>query len=482
MSKFNSTIKTPKSLTENLAGGQAYKQSSEMALVSLLLTSFVNDQFYRDSNQSLEDLKSHIKSNKNKEFVAKSAIFARDEFGMRSITHALAGELTSEISGLEWSKSFYEKIVSRVDDMTEIMSYYLNNKTDKKKPKFPSSLKKGFAKAFDKFDAYQLAKYKGENKDVKLVDIVNLVHPVPTKRNEDALNSLVNGQLKNTKTWESMLTKAGQEAKSEDDLAQLKSDAWKQLIESKSLGLMATLKNLRNILTQAPDMIPSVCEILTNENAIIKSRVLPFRFNTAYEEVSKLGNDKNVRDLLQAISKSLDISANNVPKFEDTLFVVDVSGSMAGKPSEIASLFAAMFAKVNNCDVMTFATNANYVGYNPNDSILTIKNSFKFTGGGTNFNDIFIKANKSYKKIIIASDMQCWIGNDCPAKEFNEYKKRFNCDPFLYSWDLQGYSTLQFPESKVFCLSGFSEKVFQVMSLLEEDKNALINRINSIQL
>jgi len=482
MSKFNSTVKTPKTITENLAGGKAYKQSPEMALVSLLLTSFVNDQFYRGSNETLEDLKSHIKSNKNKEFVAKSAIFARDEFGMRSITHALAGELTSEVSGNEWAKSFYEKVVSRVDDMTEIMSYYINNKTDKKNPKFPSSLKKGFAKAFDKFDAYQLGKYRGENKDVKLVDVVNLVHPVPTKRNGDALSDLVNGNLKNTKTWESMLTKAGQEAKSEEDLAQLKSDAWKELIESKSLGLMATLKNLRNILIQAPDMIPNVCEILTNENAIIKSRVLPFRFNTAYEEVSKLGNDKNIRDLLQAISKALDISAKNVPKYEDTLFVVDVSGSMSGKPSEIASLFAAMFAKVNNCDVMTFATNANYVGYNPNDSILTIKNSFKFTGGGTNFKDIFIKANKSYKKIIIASDMQSWMGYDCPSKEFNEYKKRFNCDPFVYSWDLQGYSTLQFPESKVFCLSGFSEKVFQVMSLLEEDKNALINRINSIQL
>jgi hypothetical protein len=215
MSKFNSTVKTPKTITENLAGGQAYKQSSEMALVSLLLTSFVNDQFYRDTNQSLEDLRSHIKSNKNKEFVAKSAIFARDEFGMRSITHALAGELTSEVSGNEWAKSFYEKVVSRVDDMTEIMSYYLNNKTDKKKPKFPSALKRGFAKAFDKFDQYQLAKYRGENKDVKLVDVVNLVHPVPTKRNEEALNALVNGNLKSTKTWESMLTKAGQKAKSD---------------------------------------------------------------------------------------------------------------------------------------------------------------------------------------------------------------------------------------------------------------------------
>jgi 60 kDa SS-A/Ro ribonucleoprotein len=482
MSKFNSTVKTPKTITENLAGGQAYKQSSEMALVSLLLTSFVNDQFYRDSNQSLEDLRSHIKSNKNKEFVAKSAIFARDEFGMRSITHALAGELTSEISGLEWAKSFYEKVISRVDDMTEIMSYYLNNKTDKKKPKFPSSLKKGFAKAFDKFDAYQLAKYKGENKDVKLVDVVNLVHPVPTKRNEEALNSLVNGQLKNTKTWESMLTKAGQEAKSEEDLAQLKSDTWKQLIESKTIGYFALLRNLRNIITQAPDTIDLACEMLVDTNMISKSKVLPFRFTTAYEEINKLSQDSTTRKVIMALDQALNISAMNVPKFDgETLVVIDTSGSMSGKPSEIASLFGSMIAKVNGCDVMTFDNSARYVKYNQMDSVLTIRNSFRFAGGGTNFQDIFLQANKAYKRVIILSDMQGWIGYNCPTKEFNEYKKRLNCDPIVYSWDLAGMGTLQFPERNVYGLAGFSEKVFDIMKLMEEDKSALISRINQIQ-
>ena len=136
MSKFNSKKTVEK--VENLAGGQAYKQSDEMAFVSLLLTSFVKDQFYKDANTQIEDLKNYVKSIKNKEFLAKSAIFARDEFGMRSITHALAGELTSEISGKEWSKSFYNKIVSRVDDMSEILSYYLKNKTNSKSPKFPN--------------------------------------------------------------------------------------------------------------------------------------------------------------------------------------------------------------------------------------------------------------------------------------------------------------------------------------------------------
>lgn len=483
MSKFNSTVTTPKSITTNLAGGKAYKQSPEMALVSLLLTSFVNDQFYRDANKSLEDLKSHIKNNKNKEFVAKSAIFARDEFGMRSITHALAGELTSELSGLEWAKSFYEKIVSRVDDMTEIMSYYLNNKTDKNKPKFPSSLKRGFAKAFDKFDTYQLAKYKGEKKEVKLVDVVNLVHPVPTKKNEQALNALVNGDLKNTKTWESMLTKAGQEAKSEEDLAKLKSDAWKQLLESKTIGYFALLRNLRNIIQQSPESIDLACEMLVDENLITKSKVLPFRFTTAYEEIYNLPQNSTTRKVVVAIDQALNISAMNVPKFDgETLVVIDTSGSMSGKPSEIASLFGSMIAKVNGCDVMTFDNNARYKNYNQMDSVLTIRKNFTFAGGGTNFQDIFVKANKKYDRVIILSDMQGWIGVDTPKYQLEEYKKRFNCDPYIYSWDLEGLSTLMFPENKVFCLAGFSEKVFDIMKYLEEDKNALINRINQIQL
>jgi len=217
MAKFNTTVPKQKTLTTNLAGGQAYQQSSELELVSILLTSFVSDQFYRQSGDTLDRVKTLLDKVSPK-FAAKTAIFARDKFGMRSITHALAGELTSKLGGHEWSKDFYDKVVVRVDDMTEIMSYYLDNKTDKSKPKFPNALKKGFASAFDKFDNYQIAKYKNENKEVKLIDIVNLVHPVPTNSNKDALSKLVAGNLKSTDTWESKLSKAGQEASNEEEL------------------------------------------------------------------------------------------------------------------------------------------------------------------------------------------------------------------------------------------------------------------------
>lgn len=483
MSKFNTTLPKQKTLTENLAGGQAYSQTNELSLVSLLLTSFVNDQFYRDANNTLSELKSLISKIDDKEFVAKSAIYARDKFGMRSITHALAGELTSQLAGKEWAKDFYNKVVVRVDDMTEIMSYYLAYKTNKDNPKFPNSLKKGFAKAFDKFDNYQLAKYKNTNKAVKLVDVVNLVHPTPSVRNQESLNLLINDKLKSADTWESKLSQAGQMADSEEDLAQLKADAWQELISTRKIGYFALLRNLRNIITQAPDSVSSACELLVDEKMIKNSRVLPFRFTKAYEEIEKLPSSKSVREVQMALNQALDISVNNVPKFDgETLVVMDVSGSMSGRPSEIASLFGAILAKSNSCDVMTFSTNAQYKSYNPMDSVMTIRNSFRFSGGGTNIRSVFQKAEKEYDNIIILSDFQSWLGYYTPSVEFNKYKKKYNCNPHVYSFDLAGYGTLHLPEKQVYCLAGFSDKVFDIMQLLKTDKNALLNEIKSIRI
>jgi len=482
MGKFNATLSRPKSLTENFAGGQAYSQKDELSLVSMLLTSFVNDQFYRAGSESLKEMKALSEKISDKEFVAKAAIYARDKFGMRSITHGLAGELTSQVAGLEWAKSFYDKVVVRPDDMTEILAYYLSNKTGKGKAKFPNALKKGFASAFDRFDGYQIAKYKGENKEVKLVDVVNIAHPVPTDRNREALSLLINGKLKNTETWEAKLSAAGQAAEGED-LTKLKADAWTELISSKKIGYFALLRNLRNIISQAPSVVDAACEMLVSENLIKKSRVLPFRFATAYDEISKLGSDSSVRKVLVAINQALEVSLANVPKFDgETLVVMDVSGSMSGRPSEIASLFGAILAKVNSCDVMTFSTDAQYKQYNPLDSVMTIRSSFRYAGGGTNFKAIFNKAGKKYDRVIILSDMQGWMGYTTPSAEFASYKKKFDANPFVYSWDLAGLGTLQFPESNVFALAGFSDKVFDVMKLMEVDRKALFNEIKAIQL
>ena len=65
---------------------------------------------------------------------------------------------------------------------------------------------------------------------------------------------------------------------------------------------------------------------------------------------------------------------------------------------------------------------------------------------------------------------------------FAAYKQRTRADPRVFSFDLAGYGTLQFPERNVFCLAGFSDKALQTMRFLEEDKSALLSEIEAIEM
>jgi len=479
MARFN-FLRKGKTKTTNLAGGVAYQETPELELVSILLTSFAKDQFYRSANDTFDRVKA-LSTTCDPAFAAKAAVYARTEFGMRSITHVLAGHLAKRASGTNWGKSFYDKVVKRPDDMLEILSYYTS--LHNKRP--TNAMKKGFAAAFNRFDTYQLAKYRGENRDFKLVDAVNLIHPRSTDKNHKGLKQLVEGTLRNTNTWEAKLSASKGDKKQ-------KQAAWQELLKSNKLGYFALLRNLSNILEQAPDMVDIACKQLTNERRIKKSLVLPFRYLTALEMIEKL-NFQGTRKVMVALNKALDISCSNVPRFEGkTLIVLDVSGSMTSQvkgttPAKIGSVFAAILSKANlESDFMVFDNTARYEQLNPLDSTTTIAKSIPFTGGGTNFHSIFEKANKGYDRIIILSDMQGWMnnayGSNNVPKSYNEYCKKTRTQPHLYSFDLAGHGSLQFPQNKVYCIAGFSDKVFDLMKVLEQDRNALVNKIKAVAL
>lgn len=482
MSRFNTPALARKDAvpdTHNLAGGQAHAQDPKVELASLLLTNFVTDQFYRDSGASVARLKELLKTVDPK-FAAKAAIFARNEFGMRSISHVVAGEIAGTVSGEQWTKNFHRDVVRRPDDMTEIVSYYLATYG---KP-LPAALKKGLAAAFAKFDGYQLAKYRGDGKGVSLVDVVNLVRPRSSSKNASALKRLIEDSLVSEWTYEAKLSAAG----AQENVAEAKAEAWRELLTSREIGYMALLKNLRNIQDQAPDLIPLAVELLTDPKLVGKSLVLPFRYLVAQNEVTD-------RRLIAGLSEAIDVALVNVPVFDGkTLVVVDHSGSM-GQPVAQTSLpcqyvgdvFAAAMAKRNDADVMVFGSNAGYVrAINPSDSTLTVARqigSMAPPGGhGTNFHSIFQQAQWAYDRVVIFSDMQAWMGYHTPADAFASYKQQYRANPFVYAFDLAGHGTLQFPLNRVFQLAGFSDKVFDTMRQLEQDPNALVTRIEAIQL
>ena len=392
MARF-STKKVAVEPTEtNFMGEKAFKLKEKEELVSTVMTTFLEDSYYEKQNEIVDRITSLL-DKVDPLFAAKLAIYARNNGNLRSVTHLVSAYIARNLQNKDWAKRFYSKIIVRPDDMTEILSAYakLNGMSDNDVKKIPNSMKKGFKEALEGLDAYRIDKYKMKTRSFSLVDLVRLFHPKATQKNAEAYKRLIEGKsladLYSSKILEKEMTKAGQKTKdmTEKDKVEAKKEAITAVIDNvKGMPVMNLLRNLRNILLYAPDKVTEACEQLTIKDKIMNSRLLPFRFATAYSEIEKMSYSteisstnssiqfedekssslcsenefrRNKEMVLNAIEKALEISCLNIPKLEGNVAVlVDDSGSMRGdaggssrvsafsktSTSMIAHLFASM--------------------------------------------------------------------------------------------------------------------------------------------
>jgi len=475
MSKYNRKKEEVKPTETNFMGEMAFKLADKELLVSTVLTTFLQDSYYEkecDVINRIKDLMEKV----DPLFAAKLAIYARNEGKLRSVTHLVSALLARYISGTDWGKRFYSKIVVRPDDMSEIVSAYatLNGIGLNDLKKIPNSIKKGFKEALERLDAYQIDKYKMNNREVSLIDLVRLFHPKGNEKNAEAFSQLVKGEslanLYTTKVLEKEMTKAGQMTKdaTQEEKDEAKREAIVSVLENvKGMPIMNLLRNLRNILLYAPDKVDDACKQLRIEKKILNSRLLPFRFATAYAEIEKMSYDgietkpksdivfesetskakvseekfeELKRNLLDAIEDALEISCQNIPELEgNTAILVDDSGSMRGdrggssrvsafsktNTSMIAHLFASMFAfKQNDVYVGLFGDKLIRVPFDRTKKLLDFnKESYDIgakCGGATEkgiytFLETVIKENKKIDNIIVFSDCQIGRGGSFTA-------------------------------------------------------------------
>ena len=481
--------------TINHAGGGAWSQSAEHELVALVLTSFVQDQFYREATETVSRLRALARAVDPK-FVARLALFARREFQLRAISHVLAAEVAELAKGEQWTRGFYRDLVVRADDVTAILAqrqaaYGLHP--------LPNSLKRGLADALRLQTDYSLAKYAAGTGHIHMVDAVNLCRPVETP----ALRALMTGTLAAPDTWEVALTRAGQAAAGAEEARALKAAAWERLVAEDHLGYMALLRNLRNIAAYCgPEVRELAASRIADPSRVHASRQLPFRFASALKALEDDRGESRDALLSEAVAAAMEIALDNVPSFAGrTLVAVDASGSMLGgwvvgerrAPIETATIFAAALARKSSADVMLFDTRVQWLAIDPSQSIAAISASImaRVRGGGTDFHLIFEHARERYDRIVILSDMQAWVPR--PSAEWwggavsidaahREYCERTGADPAIFCFDLQGYGTAQFAEGRVVQLAGFSEKVFDLLPLYERGGDALVAAVEAVEL
>lgn len=521
-------VAIPKENAKNRQGCAAYSLSDELRLISMLNTIKLEPQFYRSENQTMRELRDLIEriGLKDPYFVAQAIVYSRClGEGMRSVNHLAAALLAPFISGKEYAKRFYglwdkkEKkggCIYRVDDMSEIKDVYaaLNKST------LSNSMKKGFAAVLEALDTYQLAKYKDT-----VIDMANLTHPksalskaeiVVDGKKMKVIDALMKGVTVSADTWEVANSEAGQEvakavkagkltkAEAEVTLANAKNDNWEAMLTEGKLGILAAIRNIRNMLkSPRKEVVDALCKLVSNGEAIRNGKIMPYQIDYAYEVVKKeFSNSADGRRIMEALLKGYEYAVPNLAEALPgrTCVMVDCSGSMntyctqAGQRSNIATsaaekagLIAATIAKATNADIVRFGSHAEFYSYDPNESVFSLGRKIGHDNmGGTSIPSAFElirNAKRQYDRIILLSDNECnarsyWSG-DWVSGAYKKYVHDV-ANPYVYAVDLASYGTTPVAGDRVNYYFGYGFAMFEDIASKEFNPSAHIEAIRKI--
>lgn len=490
MSKFNNMAKANpvlggvKTTTHN--GGVGYTMEAKAKLMTQVMTCFFGEPKFYGGKQHNTEIVNGIREmlNLDPKFVANLGVYTREVLHLRSVTHVIAAELAAHVQGKPFARAAISKIVERPDDMTEIFAYYIAMFG---KP-IPNSMKKGLGDAFKRFDEFSLQKYNGgarQGKEVKLKDIYLMCRPSPTTQDQyDMWRRLIANELETPVTWETQLATRGNTR-----------EVWEELLNNNAVGYMALLRNLRNIIQSGARNLDLVYEKIANEQAVLRSKQLPFRFLTAYKMASNEGWGTN--KLMEALETAMKLSAQNLKKIPGTTFwAADGSGSMTSqgiseksqvKPADIAMTLMSMGNYISDDSITSlFATGFKTVPVSPQNGIMQNVQQFNAVsreiGYSTNGHlpiEYLLKHKIKVDRIVMLSDNQV---NPClrnAQATLQEYRKTVNPDVWVHAVDLMGYGTQQFTGPKVNLITGWSEKVLDFIMLAETGPQKMVSEIDT---
>lgn len=488
MTQFNTTTKGSRK-TINHEGADAYTLTPELELYTLVVTTNFSEKFYEGSQDRIERLRSLI-NKVSPEFVAQLAVYAREEMYLRSIPLVLAVELAGVHNEDNLVSRLVSRIVQRPDEITELLAYYTakNKRTDTKKlGKLSKQIQLGLQKAFLKFDEYQFGKYNRDGA-ITLKDAVFVTNPkTDNLEKRELIRKIIDGELAIPYTWETELSSSTDKAAT-----------WEKLVQSGRFPYMAMMRNLRNMLEAgvSNQTLETVAATLSNEEAVLKSKQLPFRFLSAYREIRE-NTHPMTTTLLEALEAAIRISAANIKGFDSNVNVAiacDVSGSMQtpiSPRSKIENydigLVLGMLLQSRCKSVVSGMFGDEYKTLNlPRTNILqNVENMHDREGEvgySTNGHLVLrelVKSGQRFDKVMMFTDCQMWnsrYGSSDDMKEAWTDFKRVNPEAKLYLFDLSGYGNTPLDAvsgGDVFLIGGWSDKIFDMLSAYENGSSAV---------
>lgn len=325
-------------------GAPAARMTAVQALRRTVMSCLLWEDDFYESGESIGTRIQALAKEVPVDVLAQIAIEAREDAKLRHVPLLLMVVLAQRASGSDLVSRTLARVIQRADELTEFVALYWEmnpTRDDKRKAPLSKQVKLGLAKAFEKFDAYQIAKYD-RAKAVRLRDVLFLAHVKPANEERAALyKKLVDNTLESPDTWEVALSAGGD-----------KREEFTRLLNEGKLGYLALLRNLRNMEQSGVDRSLVIKAIKARKGA---DRVLPFRFTAAARAAPAF--EPALDEALLAQIKAME------PLTGRTVVMVDVSYSMTYQLSAKSDLkrmdAAATLASVIPSDdvrVVTFSS------------------------------------------------------------------------------------------------------------------------------
>jgi len=383
------------------------------------------DTFYESGEDIAERIQRLVAKNKVED-VAMIARKARSEFRLRHAPLLIVCAMAKHFNGKIVGDTVYE-VIQRADELTEVLAMYW--KLNGQDAPLAKQLKIGLARAFTKFNEYQLAKYNREG-DIKLRDVLFLVHAKPKDKAQEAVwKRLVEGTLQTPDTWETNLS-AGAD----------KAETFTRLITEKKLGYMALLRNLRNMKDAG---VPRDLVAQALIEGAEHSKALPFRFIAA---------GKMVPGWESTIDAAMLVACKDMEKLPGhTAIAVDCSGSMSAPLSgksmmtrfDAAAALAILVREIaEECTVYAYGDREIQV---PDRRGIALRDTLRNSkaGWGTDLGRCVRTLNKgNYDRMIVITDEQSRSAVPGPNGKgyvinFSTYKNGVGYGPWMH---IDGFS------------------------------------------
>ncbi|OFR66897.1 TROVE domain-containing protein [Neisseria sp. HMSC069H12] len=483
--------------TRNEAGGIAYTLTPKQQLAQLAATGCLNSTYYADAQDQLEQVL-ELAKNLNAEFIAKTAVYARQKGFMKDMPALLLAALAQK------DVNMLARVFDQVADNGKMLRNFaqiirsgaVGRKSFGNRPK--KLMQTWLLTATEK----QLLNAAVGNAP-SLADVVKMVHPKPREAWRAAWFAWLIGKPYEREALPP-ITRAFEDYKQSCQgtlpdvpfqmltALELNSGDWAQIARNGSWQQVRQNLNtfLRHDVFAKSKNIKMVAEKLRDKAAIRRARVLPYQLLTAYQATS----EQMPSEIREALQDAMETAVQNVPAIRGKVVVCpDVSGSMhipatgyRGSATsktrciDIAALVSAAMLRTNlQARVIPFEQITVNVQLNPRDSIMT--NAQKLAnigGGGTACSAPLALLNREKADVdlvVIVSDNESWAdyeqqwgGKTSLMKEWDILKQRCP-EAKLVCLDIQPYTTVQVQNRcDILNVGGFSDQVFTLIGSFAE--------------